>query len=160
MVLCLESKHQKWLKNSEGSLYVNVLFLLRLFPHFFWFWGGKGCNCMDFSSLSCFMLWIWPWWGSYPDDQLTGGWASQLSTCYCAVPENWSQGLACPCTHTYLNGGGNVNTEKHRILHDKWRCHNPQQWLSPGGHFCPLVDTVFAVMTGGGGSYWHLVDKS
>ena len=35
MVLCLESKHQKWLKKSEGSLYMNVLFLLRLFPHFF-----------------------------------------------------------------------------------------------------------------------------
>lgn len=141
MVLCLESEHQKWLKNSEGSSYTNVLFLLPLFPHFFLFWGGKGCNFMDFSNLSCFMLWIWPWWGNYPDDQLIGGWTSKLSTCYCVVPENWSQGLVCPRTHTYLNGEENLDTEKHRILHDKWRCHNSQQWLSARGHFCPLVDS-------------------
>ena len=69
---------------------------------FFFFWGGKGCNFMDFSNLSCFMLWIWPWWGNYPDDQLIGGWTSKLSTCYCVVPENWSQGLVCPHTHTRI----------------------------------------------------------
>ena len=104
MVFCLESEHQKWLKNSEGSSYTNVLFLLPLFPRwfFFFFWGGKGCNFMDFSNLSCFMLWIWPWWGNYPDDQLIGGWTSKLSTCYCVVPENWSQGLVCPHTHTRI----------------------------------------------------------
>lgn len=41
MVLCLESEHQKWLKNSEGSLYTNVLFLLPLFPCFFDFAVGS-----------------------------------------------------------------------------------------------------------------------
>ena len=44
MVFCLESEHQKWLKNSEGSSYTNVLFLLPLFPRWFYFfflrWEG------------------------------------------------------------------------------------------------------------------------
>lgn len=114
------------------------------FPLFFWFCGGKYRNFMDFSNLSCFMLWIWLWCGNYPDGQLTGGWTSKLSTCYCVVPENWSQGLVCPCTHTYLNGEENLNTEKHRTLHGKWRCYNSQQWLSPRGHFVPYR-TLFSL---------------
>ena len=40
MVFCLESEHQKWLKNSEGSSYTNVLFLLPLFPRWFFFFEG------------------------------------------------------------------------------------------------------------------------
>ena len=160
MVLCLESEQQKWLKNSEGSFYTNVLFLLPLFPCFFDF--AVGSTAILWTS-AIYLVLCFEYDCHAEIILMTSSLEAELVNFPHATVWFQRTDLRAWCAHAHTHvfeWGG--KPEYRKAQNTTWQVEMLQftAVAFTSGSFCPLAYTVFTFMTGGGGSYSNLMDKS